>query len=148
MFYSKVFLQVMFFVIITGYMVHASGHGLPKLPHMLLTIVTGVSLYSFYLLNIIFSFFILVKYNDNMKKSSKQKYFIDDWLTHDDFKIWLRKDPLGNKKTRCAICHKSFELSSSGGEALTNHAKSKKHQDALLRVKTFFKKPSTENTQE
>ena len=45
-----------------------------------------------------FSFFIIVKYNDNMKKSNKQKYFVDDWLTHDDFKIWLRKDALDNKK--------------------------------------------------
>ena len=48
-----------------------------------------------------------------MKKSNKQKYFVDDWLTYDDSKIWLRKDALDNKKTRCALCHKSIELSSS-----------------------------------
>ena len=39
-------------------------------------------------------------------------------------------------------------LSSSGRGALTDHAKGKKHQDAVLRVKTFFKKPSTQNTQD
>ena len=83
-----------------------------------------------------------------MKKSNKQKYFVDDWLTHDDFKIWLRKDALDNKKAWCAIFYKSIELSSSGRGALTDHAKGKKHQDALLRVKTFFKKPSTHNAQD
>ena len=72
-------------------MVHASGYGLPKIPHMLLKIVAGASLDRFYSLNIIFLFFILVNYNDNMKKSSKQKCFVDDWLTQDDLKIWLRK---------------------------------------------------------
>ena len=87
-----------------------------------------------------------MKYNDNVKKC--KKYFIDDWLTHDDFKIWLRKDALDNKKAQCAICHKSIELSSSGRGASTDHAKGKKHRDALLRVKTFFKKPSTQNTQD
>ena len=35
-----------------------------------------------------------------MKKSNKQKHSVDDWLTHDDFKIWLWKDahaPLDNE---------------------------------------------------
>ena len=67
-----------------------------------------------------------------MKKSNKQKYFVDDWLTHYDFKICLRKDALDNKKARCTVCHKSIELSSSGRGALTDHAKGKKHQEALL----------------
>ena len=84
-----------------------------------------------------------------MKTSNKQKYFADDWLTHDDFKIWLRKDALDdNKKARCTICHTSIELSSSGRGASTDYAKGKKHQDALLRVKTFFKKPSAQNAQD
>ena len=68
--------------------------------------------------------------------------------THEDFKIWLRKDTLDSKKAQCAICHKSIELSSSGRGALTGHAKGKKHQDTLLRVKTFFKKPSIQNAQD
>ena len=83
-----------------------------------------------------------------MKKSNKQKYFIDGWLPHDNFRIWLRKDALDNKNAQCAICHKSIELSSSGRGVSTDHAKGKKHQDALLRVKTFFKKSSTQNTQD
>ena len=58
---------------------------------MLLKIAAGASLDRFYSLNIIFSFFILVNYNNNMKKSSKQKCFVDDWLTQNDLKIWLRK---------------------------------------------------------
>ena len=59
---------------------------------MLLT-VTQVLLAEYYIF-----IFIIVKYNDNMKKYNKQKYFVDDWLTYDDFKIWLRKDALDNKK--------------------------------------------------
>ena len=51
------------------------------------------------------------------------------------------------KKGRYPICHKSIHLSSSGRGALTDHAKGKKHQDALLRVKSFFKKLSTQNAQ-
>ena len=94
-----------------------------------------------------FSFFIIVKHNDNIKKSNKQKYFIHDWLTRDDFKIWLRKDALNNRKAQCALCHKSIELSSSGRGALTDHTKDKKHQDVLLKVKTF-KKPFTQNAQD
>ena len=83
-----------------------------------------------------------------MKKSNKQKYFVDDWPTHDDFKIWLRKDALDNKKAPYSIFHKSIELSSSGRGASTDHTKGKKHQDALLIVKTFFKKLSTQNPQD
>ena len=33
---------------------------------------------------------------------------VGDCLTHDDFEIWLRKDPLDNKKAWCALCHKSI----------------------------------------
>ena len=99
-------------------MVHASGYGLPKIPHMLLKIVAGASLDRFYSMNIIFLFFILVNYNDNMKKSSKQKCFVD---------------ALDHKKAWCAYRHKYIELSSSGVGALTDHAKGKKHQYALLR---------------
>ena len=60
-----------------------------------------------------------------MKKFNRQKYFVDDWLTHDDFKIWLRKDAIDNKKAKCALCHKSIKLSSSGRGAFTDHAKGK-----------------------
>lgn len=67
----------------------------------------------------------------------KQKYFIDDWLQDDLFKVWLAKDK-DNTKARCKICHKTLELSTSGRSALTDHAKGAKHLAAVKKVTTFF----------
>ena len=80
------------------------------------------------------------KENNKKKKVKKQRYFIDDWLSEDSFKDWLRKDKSDNTKGRCAICQKSIELSSSGRSALTDHAKGAKHNEELRKVKSFFQK--------
>ena len=72
------------------------------------------------------------------KKVKKQRYFIEDWLSDDNFKDWLRKDRKDNTKARCILCSKSIELSSSGRSALTDHAKGAKHNEALKNVKIFF----------
>ena len=81
---------------------------------------------------------------NNNKKVSKQKYFKESWLEETEFKDWLRKDQKDNKVARCAVCHKTIELSTSGRSALTDHHKGKKHLDALNKVQTFFKKPEKE----
>ena len=88
----------------------------------------------------------LVSGNMNMeknkeKKVKKQRYFIEDWLSDDNFKDWLRKDRKDNTKARCILCNKSIELSSSGRSALTDHAKGAKHNEALKKVKIFFAEP-------
>ena len=82
----------------------------------------------------------LVSGNMNMeknkeKKVKKQRYFIEDWLSDDNFKDWLRKDWEDNTKARCILCNKSIELSSSGHSALTDHAKGAKHNEALKKLK-------------
>lgn len=50
----------------------------------------------------------------NNKKVSKQKYFIESWLEETEFKDWLRKDQKDKTVARCAVCHKTIELSTSG----------------------------------
>ena len=47
------------------------------------------------------------------KKVKKQRYFIEDWLSDDSVKDWLRKDRKDNTKARCILCNKSIRLSSS-----------------------------------
>ena len=54
------------------------------------------------------------------------------------FKNWLASDEKSTR-TRCTICHKVIELSSSGRSALTVRASGKKHADAVAKVKNFFK---------
>lgn len=73
-----------------------------------------------------------------MSNPKNQKYFLDSWLKEPVFTDWLVKDK-ENTKARCSVCHKVIELSSSGRSALTDHAKGKKHQQALLKVQNFFK---------
>ena len=46
-----------------------------------------------------------------------QTYFQDDWLSHPDYKNWVRKDA-DRKKAFCSLCHKSLELSNMGTQAL------------------------------
>jgi len=60
-----------------------------------------------------------------------QKYFMDIWLSDPTFTDWLCKDK-EKTKARCSVCHKSFELSSSGRSALTYHQKGEKKTLKLL----------------
>ena len=73
-----------------------------------------------------------------MSNPKKQKYFVDSWLDDPQFKDWLMKDKQ-NTRTRCSVCHKVIELSSSGKSALTDHRKGQKHRNALSKVQNFFK---------
>ena len=75
---------------------------------------------------------------ENKTKVKKQKYFTDDWLQDEAFSNWLVKDKNDNTKTRCSVCHKTIELSSSGRSAFTDHAKGMKHISAVNKVSTFF----------
>ena len=79
-----------------------------------------------------------------MSKVKHQKFFVEGWLDDPAFKDLLVKDQ-ERTKARCRICHKVIELSSSGRSALTDHAKGKKHIQALSKVQNFFK-PTTANS--
>ena len=65
-----------------------------------------------------------------------QRYF--NWFSDPIFSGWLCKES-DKTKTRCSICHKTIELSSSGRLTLTDHAKGKRHQDVLTKKTNFFK---------
>ena len=77
----------------------------------------------------------------------KQKYFVDSWLDDPQFKDWLMKDKQ-NTRTRCSVCHKVIELSSSGKSALTDHRKGQKHGNALSKVQNFFQSRSSMSNSE
>ena len=69
--------------------------------------------------------------------NNQKRNFVDDWLKDPDFTGWLVKVKEDKTKTRCSICHKTIELSTSGRSALTNHAKGKKHTEVIDIRKNF-----------
>ena len=76
--------------------------------------------------------------NSKKYKVKNQRYFQEVWLNEPVFKDWLRKDSKDKTKARCVICHRTFELSSSGRSAITDHGKGKKHLEELRKVNSFF----------
>ena len=70
-----------------------------------------------------------------------QTYFQDDWLSHPDYKNWVRKDADRNKAF-CSLCHKSLELSNMGTQALKSHMNGKKHKRLAQPLACFFKPPA------
>ena len=51
---------------------------------------------------------------------------------------WLRKDK-DLPKARCATCKKTFQLSTAGKSAVTDHGKGQKHKKAVESRNAFFK---------
>ena len=80
---------------------------------------------------------------NNKGEPKNQKFFIDALLSDPAFEGWLAKEKYSKKKTRCTVCHKSIELSSSGRSVLTDHAKGKKRKEIIEKRKVFFKTSST-----
>ena len=72
------------------------------------------------------------------KDPKNQNYLIETWLSDPSFKDWLASNEKSSR-TRCTICNKVIELSSSGLSTLTIHAPGKKHADAVAKVNNFFK---------
>ena len=70
-----------------------------------------------------------------------QTYFQDDWLSHPDYKNWVRKDA-DRKKAFCSLCHKSLELSNMGTQVLNRHVNGKKHKKLAQPLACFFKPPA------
>ena len=78
--------------------------------------------------------------SEGTKTVTKQKKFVDEWLSDPQFKDWLRKDANDNTIARCFICSAKISLSTAGRSALTDHGKGKKHSDALAKPNNFFTK--------
>ena len=74
-------------------------------------------------------------------KMNSKKYFQEKWLDEPLFKDWFPKGIKDKTKACCAVCHESFELSSSGRSAITDHGKGKKHLKELRKVNSFLLPP-------
>ena len=53
--------------------------------------------------------------------------FNENWLQKDRYKHWLRRDS-NNRKARCRLCSKSFDIGNMGESALVSHLKGIKHR--------------------
>ena len=72
-----------------------------------------------------------------MKKVTKQKFFVEDWLSDPDLKDWVQKD--NNKaNAQCSVCNKILALSTAGQSALTDHANGRKHSKAVKKNTKLF----------
>ena len=59
------------------------------------------------------------------KKVTKQKIFVEDWLSDPDLKDWVRKDKNNKANARCPVKTLAL-LAAAGQSALTDHANGKK----------------------
>ena len=73
-----------------------------------------------------------------MSKKKYQTFFLHDWLSNPEFKMWLVKVPGDNKLARCKHCKKSFNLSNMGRQALVSHGTRQKHQN-IKSISVFTK---------
>ena len=69
---------------------------------------------------------------------SKQKFFVEDWLSDPDLKDWVRKYKNNKANARCSVCNKTLALSTAGRSALTDHANGRKHSEAVKKIQNFF----------
>ena len=72
------------------------------------------------------------------KKVTKQKFFVEDWLSDPDLKDWVWKDKNNKANARCFVCNKTLALSTAGRSALTDHANGRKHSEAVKKIQNFF----------
>ena len=72
------------------------------------------------------------------KNVTKQKIFVEDWLSDPDLKDWVRKDKNNKANARCFVCNKTLALSTAGRSALTDHANGRKHSEAVKKIQNFF----------
>ena len=73
---------------------------------------------------------------------SNQTYFQDEWLEENKFSSLVAQVLDDNKKAKCKVCRKSFELSIMGRGALTSshQTKSEKHNYLMKKLSAFLVK--------
>ena len=73
-----------------------------------------------------------------MKKVTKQKAFVEDWLSDPHLKDWVRQDKNNKANARCSVCIKTLALSTAGWSALTDQENGRKHPEAVKKIQNFF----------
>ena len=78
--------------------------------------------------------------------------FQKDWLSIDDFKLWLRKVESDKHSAKCSVCFKTISIAVQGVKALESHAKSSKQNKKLPKstssiIKFTSKKAETSNAE-
>ena len=68
-----------------------------------------------------------------------KKKMKDEWLSHLQFKEWLRKVD-NPSEFRCTLCHKLRSLSISERSAPSIHASGDKHKEIVGKKLNFFNK--------
>ena len=80
--------------------------------------------------------------------------FNREWLSKEEYKLWLTSVEGNSTKANCKLCVKTFSLSNMGEVAVKSHASGKKHQTAVtqsqkaISVSDFFEAKSSETRQE
>ena len=64
--------------------------------------------------------------------------FQEDWLSIDDFKIWLRKVEGDKHSVKCSVCFKTISIARQGVKALESQAKSSRHNEKLPKSTSFI----------
>ena len=72
-----------------------------------------------------------------MSKQKDQTFFLHDWLSDLEFKMWLVEVPRDNKLARCKHCKESFNLCNMGCQALVSHGTGQKHQNIIESISVF-----------
>ena len=87
-------------------------------------------------------------YLDSLQKiMSNQTYFQDEWVEEEQFSSWVALVLDDNKKGKCKVCGKSFELSNMGRGALNSHqTKSEKHNRLIKILSAFLVKPKLKSS--
>lgn len=86
-------------------------------------------------INSFFTYFVGILHVIIMSKL-KCISFQSSWLSDEEFKSWLARDPSSQHKARCIFCHgptatNTINIQSMGRTALLSHAKGEKHKEFL-----------------
>ena len=60
--------------------------------------------------------------------------FNREWLSKEEYKLWLTSVEGDSTKANCKLCVKTFSLSNMGEVAVKSHASGKKHQTAVTQL--------------
>ena len=86
------------------------------------------------------------------KKEHSETTFQEDWLSKEQFKLWLRKVEKDPKKAYCTLYETTFKISNGGSSAIVSHQKGRGHNDLVTaksqnRIGNYFNTKRTNSNQ-